>query len=89
MSLRYDTEQILSSALGMTDGYADDVELWLSEEGLKTKWYVRATIFSVKHQIKGEIKEESFFKNLNGVCDLIEDVANNIQEAIKQESLKH
>ena len=88
MSLRYDTEQILSAALGITDGYADDVELWLSEDTHVTKWYIRANIFSVKHKLEGEIKEESYLKTLNGLCDLIKDIGARIQEAIKQESLK-
>ena len=88
MSLRYDTEKILSSALGMTGGWPEDVELWLSEDTHSTKWYVNATIFSVSHKLEGEIKEDSFRKTLNGLCDLIKDIANNIQEAIKEESLK-
>jgi hypothetical protein len=88
MSLRYDTEQIISSALGITDGYADNVELWLSEDTHVTKWYIRANIFSVKHKLEGEIKEESYLKTLNGLCDLIEDIGARIQKAIKQESLK-
>jgi hypothetical protein len=87
MSLRYDTKEVLCAALIFTNWELEDVELWLTEDALTTKWYIRANIFSVKHKLEGEINEESVHKTLSCWCKLTEEIGSRIQEAIKKESL--